>query len=63
MDRTISLLITIVLSLQLTVLDDLHVETIEMGNTFPIILKVEPMQWNNRGLWFKVFLVYRGSFK
>ncbi|CAF1252034.1 unnamed protein product [Rotaria sordida] len=49
--------------LAVSVLEDLHVETIDMGNTFPIILKVEPMQWNNKGLWFNLFLFYRGSFK
>ncbi|CAF4996006.1 unnamed protein product, partial [Rotaria sp. Silwood1] len=49
--------------LAVSVLEDLRVETIDMGNTFPIILKVEPMQWNNKGLWFNLFLFYRGSFK
>jgi hypothetical protein len=46
-----------------SVLDDLHVETIDLGNTFPVILKVEPMQWNAKGIWFNLFLFYRGSFK
>jgi hypothetical protein len=48
---------------QVSVLDDLHVETIDLGNTFPVILKVEPMQWNAKGIWFNLFLFYRGSFK
>ncbi|CAF1297314.1 unnamed protein product [Adineta ricciae] len=46
-----------------TVLEDLHVETIDLGNTFPVILKVEPMQFNAKGIWFNLFLFYRGSFK
>ncbi|CAF3002092.1 unnamed protein product [Rotaria sp. Silwood2] len=49
--------------LAVSVLEDLHVETIDMGNTYPVILKVEPMQWNNKGLWLNLFLFYRGSFK
>ncbi|CAF1200450.1 unnamed protein product [Adineta steineri] len=46
-----------------SVLDDLHVETIDLGNTFPVILKVEPMQFNAKGIWFNLFFFYRGSFK
>ncbi|CAF4057162.1 unnamed protein product [Adineta steineri] len=45
-----------------SVLEDLHVETIDMGNTFPVILKVEPMQWNTKGIWFNLFLFYKGNF-
>ncbi|UJR09422.1 hypothetical protein I4U23_013663 [Adineta vaga] len=45
-----------------SVIEDLRVETIDMGNTFPVILKVEPMQWNTKGIWFSVFVFYRGSF-
>lgn len=48
---------------QVSVLDDLRVETIDMGNTFPVILKIESMQWNAKGLWFNLFIFYRGSFK
>jgi hypothetical protein len=48
---------------QVSVFEDLHVETIDLGNTFPVILKVEPMQWNAKGMWFNLFLFYRGSFK
>ena len=46
-----------------SVLDDLRVEKIDMGNTFPIILKVESMQWNAKGIWMNLYLFYRGSFK
>jgi hypothetical protein len=46
-----------------SVLEDLHVEAIDLGNTFPVILKIEPMQWNAKGMWFNLFLFYRGSFK
>ncbi|CAF1014628.1 unnamed protein product [Didymodactylos carnosus] len=47
----------------IAVLDELKVEKIDLGHTFPVILKVEPMQWNTRGIWFNLFLFYRGSFK
>ncbi|CAF5121868.1 unnamed protein product, partial [Rotaria sp. Silwood1] len=33
------------------------------GKTFPIILKIEPMQWNTQGIWFNLFIYYRGNFK
>ncbi|CAF3358880.1 unnamed protein product [Rotaria sp. Silwood1] len=46
-----------------SVLEDLHVEKIDLGKTFPIILKVEPMQWNAKGIWFNLFFFYRGSLK
>ena len=49
--------------LAVSVLEDLHVEAIDLGNTFPVILKVEPMQFNSKGIWFNLFLFYRGSFK
>ncbi|CAF0730233.1 unnamed protein product [Adineta steineri] len=42
---------------------DLRVTSIDIGNTFPIILKVEPMQWNTQGIWFNLFLHYRGNVK
>ncbi|CAF0887044.1 unnamed protein product [Didymodactylos carnosus] len=46
-----------------SVLGELKVEKIDLGNTFPVILKVEPMQWNSKGIWFNLFVFYRGSFK
>ena len=46
-----------------SILDDLRVEKIDMGNTFPLILKVESMQWNAKGIWLNLYLFYRGSFK
>lgn len=46
-----------------SILDDLRVEKIDMGNTFPVILKVESMQWNAKGIWLNLYLFYRGSFK
>ncbi|CAF2523217.1 unnamed protein product [Rotaria sp. Silwood2] len=46
-----------------SVLEDLHVEKIDLGKTFPVILKVEPMQWNAKGIWINLFLFYRGSLK
>lgn len=49
--------------LAVSVLDDLRVEKIDMGNTYPIILKVESMQWNAKGIWMNLYLFYRGSFK
>ncbi|CAF3707118.1 unnamed protein product [Rotaria socialis] len=49
--------------LAVSVLHDLRIETIDIGNTFPVILKVEPMQWNPKGLWINLFVCYRGSFK
>lgn len=48
---------------QISILENLRVTSIDMGNTFPVILKVESMQWNTQGLWFNLFLYYRGSFK
>ena len=46
-----------------SILKDLRVTSIDIGNTFPVILKIEPMQWNTQGIWINVFLYYRGSFK
>lgn len=48
---------------QVSILENLRVVSIDLGSTFPIILKIEPMQWNTQGLWFNLFLYYRGSFK
>lgn len=48
---------------QLKILKDLRVTSIDIGNTFPVILKIEPMQWNTQGIWFNLFVYYRGSFK
>ncbi|CAF0783760.1 unnamed protein product [Adineta ricciae] len=45
-----------------SVMEGLRVETIDMGSTFPVILKVHPMQWNTKGIWFNVFVFYRGDF-
>jgi len=47
----------------LKILKDLRVTSIDIGNTFPVILKIEPMQWNTQGIWFNMFLYYRGNFK
>ncbi|CAF0865565.1 unnamed protein product [Adineta ricciae] len=49
--------------LAVSILENLRVVSIDLGNTFPIILKIEPMQWNTQGIWFNLFLYYRGSFK
>ena len=49
--------------LAVSILENLRVTSIDMGNTFPVILKIEPMQWNTQGIWFNLFLYYRGSFK
>ncbi|CAF0984973.1 unnamed protein product [Rotaria sordida] len=46
-----------------SILENLRVVSIDLGNTFPLILKVEPMQWNTQGIWFNLFVYYRGSFK
>ncbi|CAF2526768.1 unnamed protein product [Rotaria sp. Silwood2] len=46
-----------------SILENLRVVSIDLGNTFPLILKVEPMQWNTQGLWLNLFLYYRGSIK
>jgi hypothetical protein len=46
-----------------SILEDLRVTSIDIGNTFPVILKIEPMQWNTQGIWFNLFLYYRGNFK
>lgn len=46
-----------------SILENLRVTSIDLGNTFPVILKIEPMQWNTQGIWFNLFLYYRGSFK
>ncbi|CAF1062166.1 unnamed protein product [Rotaria magnacalcarata] len=48
---------------EVSVLEDLHVEKIDLGKTFPVILKVEPMQWNAKGIWFNLFFFYRDSLK
>ncbi|UJR29961.1 hypothetical protein I4U23_017508 [Adineta vaga] len=45
------------------ILKDLRVTSIDIGNTFPVILKIEPMQWNTQGIWFNLFVYYRGNFK
>ncbi|CAF1542039.1 unnamed protein product, partial [Didymodactylos carnosus] len=47
----------------MAILDDFTLESIDLGQVFPIILRVEPMQWNTRGIWLNVFLLYRGSIK
>ncbi|CAF1480526.1 unnamed protein product [Rotaria sp. Silwood1] len=49
--------------LAVSILENLRVVSVDLGNTFPLILKVEPMQWNTQGLWFNLFLYYRGSIK
>ena len=46
-----------------SILENLRVTSIDIGNTFPAILKIEPMQWNTQGIWFNLFLYYRGSIK
>ncbi|CAF4034076.1 unnamed protein product, partial [Rotaria sordida] len=46
-----------------SILENLRVVSIDLGKTFPIILKIEPMQWNTQGIWFNLFLYYRGNFK
>ncbi len=46
-----------------SILKNLRVTSIDIGNTFPFILKIEPMQWNTQGIWFNLFVYYRGSFK
>ncbi|CAF2149644.1 unnamed protein product [Rotaria magnacalcarata] len=46
-----------------SILENLRVVSIDLGNSFPIILKIEPMQWNTQGIWFNLFLYYRGHFK
>ncbi|CAF1381544.1 unnamed protein product [Adineta ricciae] len=45
------------------ILKNLRVTSIDIGNTFPVILKIEPMQWNTQGIWFNLFVYYRGNFK
>ena len=45
------------------ILRNLRVTDIDIGNTFPVILKIEPMQWNTQGIWFNLFVYYRGNFK
>ena len=46
-----------------SILENLRVTSIDIGNTFPVILKIEPMQWNTQGVWFNLFVYYRGNFK
>ncbi|CAF3683581.1 unnamed protein product [Rotaria socialis] len=46
-----------------SILENLRVVSIDLGNSFPTILKIEPMQWNTQGIWFNLFLYYRGHFK
>ncbi|CAF1117113.1 unnamed protein product [Rotaria sp. Silwood1] len=46
-----------------SILENLRVVSIDLGKTFPIILKIEPMQWNTQGIWFNLFIYYRGNFK
>lgn len=48
---------------QVSIFENFRVVSLDLGNTFPIILKVEPMQWNTQGIWFNLFLYYRGNFK
>ncbi|CAF3366749.1 unnamed protein product [Rotaria sp. Silwood1] len=50
-------------SISVSILENLRVVSIDLGKTFPIILKIEPMQWNTQGIWFNLFLYYRGNFK
>ncbi|CAF3466818.1 unnamed protein product [Rotaria sp. Silwood1] len=45
-----------------SILENLRVVSIDLGKTFPIILKIEPMQWNTQGIWFNLFIYYRGNF-
>lgn len=46
-----------------SILENLRVTSIDIGNTFPVILKIEPLQWNTQGIWFNLFVYYRGNFK
>ena len=56
-------LIILINTFQVSILENLRVVSLDLGNTFPVILKIEPMQWNTQGIWFNLFLYYRGSFK
>ncbi|CAF0935653.1 unnamed protein product, partial [Didymodactylos carnosus] len=47
----------------LAIFDEIKVESMNLGHVYPVILKVEPMQWNTRGIWLNVFLLYHGSIK
>ena len=51
------------LLIQVSIFENLRVVSIDLGATFPTILKVEPMQWNTQGIWFNLFVYYHGHSK
>ena len=52
-----------ILLIQVSIFENLRVVSIDLGATFPTILKVEPMQWNTQGIWFNLFVYYHGHSK